>query len=186
MSTVFKAIHLICDYLKTTLNYTTQKPIFYFQYSLLNYLKVSNENNTEGDINQMGLNLSNEVSEFIKKWCPGNLLGRISFVCHSLGGLIVRAALPFLNEWADKMFTYITLGTPHIGYPNSTSLLVSIGMFLMRLWKSSTCLNQLNFKDDNIISETCLYKLSQSPVIFLKNNNQGLTWFENILLISSL
>jgi len=40
----------------------------------------------------------------------------MSFLTHSLGGLIVRAALPYLEEHADKMYNFITLSTPHLGY----------------------------------------------------------------------
>ena len=40
----------------------------------------------------------------------------MSFIGHSIGGLIIRAALPHLAEYAPKFFTYISLGSPHLGY----------------------------------------------------------------------
>jgi len=80
-----------------------------------------NEDQTEGDIFDMGKNLANEVTMFINDWCPGSCLGRISFVGHSLGGLIIRAALPYLEEFSSKMFTIMTFSSPHLGYIFSNS-----------------------------------------------------------------
>lgn len=71
-----------------------------------------NEENTEGNIQEMGEKLSTEVINFISENCPENTLGRLSFVGHSLGGLIIRACLPFLDKYQDKMFTYASLSTP--------------------------------------------------------------------------
>lgn len=49
----------------------------------------------------MGLNLANEVKEFIEMYCPSNSLGRLSFVAHSMGGLITRSALPHLEKYSS-------------------------------------------------------------------------------------
>src|SRR5574343_17191 len=76
----------------------------------------ANEEHTEGDIFEMGVRLSQEVNSYISQYCPGSSLGKISFIAHSLGGLIVRSALPFLEEHADKMYNYFTLSSPHLGY----------------------------------------------------------------------
>lgn len=58
-----------------------------------------NEDNTEGDIEEMGDKLSTEVINFITENCPENTLGRLSFVGHSLGGLIIRACLTKLDKY---------------------------------------------------------------------------------------
>lgn len=34
-------------------------------------LSISNEGRTEGDIEGMGKSLAQEISDFVKKWCPG-------------------------------------------------------------------------------------------------------------------
>ena len=72
----------------------------------------SNEDNTEGNIAEMGEKLANEVINFITENCPENTLGRLSFVGHSLGGLIIRTSLQLLEKYKDKMFTYISLSSP--------------------------------------------------------------------------
>ena len=58
----------------------------------------SNEEYTEGDISEMGARLATEVTSYISQYCPGSSLGKISFIAHSLGGIIVRASLPYLEE----------------------------------------------------------------------------------------
>lgn len=50
----------------------------------------------KGNILEMGKILAEEVQEYIRDYCPGSALGRISFIGYSLGGLITRAALPHL------------------------------------------------------------------------------------------
>ena len=52
---------------------------------------------TEGSIWHMGFNLAQEVIQFINENLPVTSLARLSFVAHSLGGLIVRASLPHLH-----------------------------------------------------------------------------------------
>jgi hypothetical protein len=79
-------------------------------------LSMMNELKTDQDIANLGQNLSNEIIEFIEKWAPGKSLGRISFICHSLGGVIARSALPHLSQYKDKMFSFISLAVPHLGY----------------------------------------------------------------------
>ena len=32
-----------------------------------------------------------------------------------MGGVIIRSALPYLSSFKDKMHTFITLSSPHLG-----------------------------------------------------------------------
>ena len=103
-------------------------------------------------------------------------LARISFVGHSLGGLIIRAALPHLEEFKDKFFTYMSLSSPHMGYMYNSNKLFDAGMWFLKKWRKSKCLLQLSMSDTNDLEESALYKISCSP---------GLNWFKNIVLASS-
>ena len=58
---------------------------------------TSNEDMTDNDITDLGVRLAAEVKTHIVETFPAHSLQRISFVGHSLGGLIVRAALPKLS-----------------------------------------------------------------------------------------
>jgi len=59
----------------------------------------SNERETDLDIFEMGKRLAEEVHQYIRESCPGSQLGRLTFIGHSLGGLIIRAALPYLEKY---------------------------------------------------------------------------------------
>ena len=59
----------------------------------------------------MGKYLSDEIKNYIATWSYTDKLV-ISFIGHSLGGLIIRAALPYLDF---EFHTFLTLGTPHLG-----------------------------------------------------------------------
>ena len=84
----------------------------------------------------------------------------ISFIGHSLGGLIIRAALPHLEEFKDKFYTYISLSSPHLGYMYNTNQLFNAGMWFLKKWRGSTSLTQMSMSDASKVEETCLYKLS--------------------------
>ena len=49
---------------------------------------------------EMGERLATEVKQYIISFCPASCLSKISFIGHSLGGLIIRAALPHLAEYS--------------------------------------------------------------------------------------
>jgi len=136
----------------------------------------NNEGNTENDIEDMGGKLAKEINEFISEWCLESVLGKISFLGHSLGGIIVRAALPYLGKYKDKMWTFVTLSSPHLGYMYASNTIMSAGMWLLKQWKKSKCLAQLTMTDSKNNKESYLYKLSQK---------EGFNWFKNVLLISS-
>ncbi len=93
------------------------------------YSSTANENSTEGSIEQMGKNLAKEVKKYIKEFCFAKdqitlYLHKLSFIGHSLGGIIIRAALPYLEEFKEIMEGYMSLGSPHLGYLSCQSSLV--------------------------------------------------------------
>jgi len=135
----------------------------------------SNEDNTEGDFNEMGIRLAQEVVNYICDWCPGSALGRLSFIAHSIGGLIVRAALPLLHEYSSKMFTFLTFSTAHVGYFLKNISLFHMGLRVLQSWRQSMCLAQLSMTDSPDPKETFLYRLSKT---------KGFEFFQNIVLVS--
>ena len=56
-------------------------------------------------------------------------------VGHSMGGLIIRGALPKLEKYKDLFYSYISLSSPHIGYDYSTSKLIDAGLWVINNWK---------------------------------------------------
>jgi len=127
---------------------------------------ASNEDLTDGEIPDMGIRLADEVRNHIKEWCPGSSLARLSFIGHSLGGLIIRAALPHLEEYKDKMHLFMTLSSPHLGYMYNSSSIVNAGLWVLKKWKKNTCLTQLTMADSKKLEETVIYKLSKAKVTY--------------------
>jgi pimeloyl-ACP methyl ester carboxylesterase len=141
----------------------------------LAFCSSSNEGDTGNSIELMGERLSIEVLNYIEEWVKGDL-AKVSFVGHSIGGLIIRAALPHLGSLRDKMHSYISLSTPHLGCLYHNSLLVDFGLRFFRSWNKCQSLSQLTFQDADSIENTFLYRLSCYP---------GLSWFRNVALLSS-
>ena len=124
----------------------------------------------------MGYKLSQEVQTYIRESCPGNNLGRLTFIGHSLGGLIIRASLPYLDKFKDKFHGYLTLCSPHLGYMYKSSKIFNAGMWILKKWRKSTCLSQLSMTDNKDLEKTALFELSKY---------EGLSWFKHIILVSS-
>jgi len=137
---------------------------------------AANQDDTGADIIQMGKKLATEVKSYIKEWNNGLIFKKISFIGHSIGGVIIRAALPNLEEFKDKFWFYISLSSPHLGYVFSDSTLIKTGMWFLKRWKGSKSLEQFMQNDNKDLNETCLYKLSEY---------NGLNWFKYVYLLSS-
>lgn len=106
-------------------------------------ISKSNQDQTEGDIFEMGSRLASEVKQFVTGFCPLKSITKLSFIGHSLGGLIIRAAFPYLKDYKDKFYTFISMSTPHLGYMYNSSKLLDAGIWLLKNWRNSTCLSQL-------------------------------------------
>jgi len=75
-----------------------------------------------------------------------------------LGGLIIRAAMPHLKKIYDKLYTLMTLSSPHLGFLNNSSKLVEFGFGVLTKWKKFPCLKELGLKDAKEFEDTYLYK----------------------------
>ena len=97
----------------------------------------ANEENSDQDLSVLGSKLSKEVLTYIEENCPGSSLGRLSFIGHSLGGLIVRAALKHLMHLRDKFHGFLSLCTPHLGCLYHDNKWLGAGMWVLKTFKSS-------------------------------------------------
>lgn len=124
----------------------------------------------------MGVRLAQEVTLFINEWCPGSALGRISFLGFSLGGIIIRAALPYMKQYRRYMWLFMSFSSPHLGFMYNNSKTIDLGIWLLKKWKKSKSMIQLSLSDAKEIEDTLMFRLSQAD---------GMTWFKNIALVSS-
>jgi len=137
---------------------------------------ANEEEGTNGDILIMGGKLATEVQTYIAEYFPKNSLQKLSFIGHSMGGLIIRAALPLLADLKQKLHFYMSLSTPHLGYIHKTSKLIDFGICLLKLFKSSLSLSQLTLKDCKDRRMCALYSLSTF---------KGMEWFNHVFLFGS-
>ncbi|KAI3974663.1 hypothetical protein MKX01_029653 [Papaver californicum] len=143
-----------------------------------------NEDRTSGDLTDMGSRLAEEVTAFVKKKMDraarsgGYKNIKLSFVGHSIGNVILRAALmekkmePFLKY----LYTYVSVSGPHLGYLYSSNSLFNYGLWLLKKLKGAQCIHQLTFTDDPDLEKTFFYKLCKAKT---------LEHFKNIILLSS-
>ena len=124
----------------------------------------ANDNLNDGDIEDMGENLAKEVRNYLEDKENKGSIGRISFIGYSLGGVVIRAALPDLEKYSEKFFTYVSLASPHLGYLVNSSSLVDAGMWVIKTWKNNRCIEQLSFKDGKEIEDCFMYQLSKKKV----------------------
>mmetsp|Transcript_13269 Transcript_13269/g.24882 ORF Transcript_13269/g.24882 Transcript_13269/m.24882 type:complete len:678 (-) Transcript_13269:764-2797(-) len=136
----------------------------------------SNEHSTSNDIVEMGRKLYEEVFYYIDEWCPGYHLKKLSFIGHSLGGLIIRAALPHFEGFKSKMHLYLSLSSPHLGYYSTIPFITKAGLWVLSTFHLAKSIRQLTLKDKDDPRETAMYKLSQLP---------GLEWFTHVVLLCS-
>ena len=138
-------------------------------------LSTANEGRTDDDIMVLGQRLASEVRAYLAS--QGNVgYLKLSFIGHSLGGLIVRAAIPQLQEYQYALNAYMSLGTPHLGYVESGSPLIATGLWLLQTWGKSLALKQLAGKDAKQAKDTLLWRLA---------GNQSLARFRSVLLVAS-
>ncbi|KAL2318163.1 hypothetical protein Fmac_032039 [Flemingia macrophylla] len=147
-------------------------------------MSEANEDKTSGDFREMGQRLAKEVISFVKKKMDkasryGNLGDiRLSFAGHSIGNLIIRAALAesMMEPFLRYLYTYVSVSGPHLGYLYSSNALFNSGLWLLKKLKGTLCIHQLTFTDDPDIQNTFIYKLCKQKT---------LDHFRHIILLSS-
>ena len=147
--------------------------------SQISYLMSSaNENDTYDDIQIMTNKLVDEILDYIRNsYFSKTHPKRISFIGHSLGGLLIRSAITSesLKHLRPRFHTFVSFCSPHLGTVLNSSAIVNTGLWLMRKFLKSPCLLQLACKEKKNFRDTFIYKLSAK---------QGLEFFKNILLIA--
>ena len=126
---------------------TVRDVLMLYKPQLLVLLSESNEKRTEGSIFDMGKRLAEEVTSYISS-IPSNL----------------------------TMYSYISLGSPHLGCSQFSNKIVEAGLWLISKIKNSVCIQQLTLKDSLNFRQCYLYELAR---------NSKLSCFEQVLLVSS-
>lgn len=150
----------------------------------------ANEDRTLDSLAEMGARLADEVAgalgslfghgrQHATKWSAAGPLEKISFVGHSLGNLIIRAALTddALSPYLRHMHAFVSISAPHLGYLYSSNNVFNGGLWLLKhLNKGSAVMHELTLTDRPDMRDCYLYRLSQA---------QCWEYFKHVLLLSS-
>ena len=145
----------------------------------------ANERDTDSFIETLGERLAKEVTDYITTYLNGarktgsthhNYLTKLSFVGHSLGGIIIREALKHLKRYQNYMHSYVSLGSPHLSYMYNSSSLINAGIWMIQKWNSSNSLKQLTMTDTAQKEDSYMFKLAR---------DDGLKVFKYVMFVSS-
>ena len=120
----------------------------------------ANEDDTYEEIEALTERLVDEIDAHIGQLNVS--VSRISFVGHSLGALMARAALasPKMQKYHKMLYTFLSLAGPHLGTGYQSSKLVSAGLWVFQKIKKSPAIYQLSLKDEINLEKTFIYRLS--------------------------
>ena len=119
----------------------------------------STENKSNKSIATLGKLLAGEVKEFIAG--SSFPITEISFVCHSMGGLVARCALKDLDKYKSLFSSFTTFGTPHLSTYFHLNAIISPIIGVYQYATDSISLLQLKMTDHVDKRQTLLYHLSQ-------------------------
>ena len=112
---------------------------------------------------------SKEIRKHISEIKNDYEIEKITLIGYSMGGLVLRAALPYLSCYAEYFENFISIATPNLGYLNINNSLLTSGIWLVDMFAGSKILSEISLKDSKIIKNCCLTKLSDL---------EGLSWFK--------
>ncbi|KAJ8331213.1 hypothetical protein O5D80_000775 [Batrachochytrium dendrobatidis] len=126
----------------------------------------SYEDDTFEDIDSMADLLVVEIVAFIES-IQEQTLQSISFVCHSLGGIIARCAFrkPALKKYFGLFNTFVTLGSPHFSLALHQNMFITSAMGVYQAISRSKCIDQLNLREHSDPRQTLLYQLASDSSI---------------------
>ncbi|KAH6563102.1 hypothetical protein BASA50_004608 [Batrachochytrium salamandrivorans] len=138
-------------------------PLSYFRF--LN--SSSYEDDTFEDINFMANLLTEEVVAYIRS-IQDQTVYTISFICHSLGGIIARCALrnPLFQPYYGRFNAFVTLAAPHFSLSRNQNAILSSMMGIYQAISRSRCINQLNMLDHPDARQTLLYQLASDTSLY--------------------
>jgi hypothetical protein len=132
----------------------------------------------------MGQNLANEIRKYVTE----NPVQSISFVCHSLGGLITRSCLGgplgIIERLPEiRLESFTSLSTPHLGLGLSNNVFFDSGITVLKYWAECPVLHELLLEDSKIKALQNLPFLSRfSRVRLLGCKEDGYCPIESALL----
>lgn len=117
---------------------------------------------TEDSLDICGKRFASEIEKIVEIF-KGQI--KLSFIGHSMGGLIIRSALRFLSHHKKKFHAFVSICSPHLGYLYSTSRLVHAGLWLLNTFQKAQSIREICLKDKENLRDCFLYKLSEGGLL---------------------
>lgn len=119
-----------------------------FKYpNIISLLSTVNEGRTEQEIEESAHRLAIEVKNSIN--CLDYKDFELNFICHSLGGIIARASLKYLQSHKERLNNFISICSPHLGYLYHSSTLISTSLWILNKVKKDPSMIELTMSDSN-------------------------------------
>eukprot|EP01062_Namystynia_karyoxenos_P013530 TRINITY_DN14880_c0_g1_i1.p1 TRINITY_DN14880_c0_g1~~TRINITY_DN14880_c0_g1_i1.p1 ORF type:complete len:912 (+),score=184.61 TRINITY_DN14880_c0_g1_i1:88-2823(+) len=112
---------------------------------------VSLDKRTDESITVLGNALAAEVLGLLREHPVGHVT-RLSFIGHSMGNLVIRAALqdPAAQPLLPLLWTYASLSGPHVGVADTDCARVSGGLWVLVKLRKVASISQLRLDDDTL------------------------------------
>eukprot|EP01063_Lacrimia_lanifica_P037108 TRINITY_DN7527_c0_g1_i1.p1 TRINITY_DN7527_c0_g1~~TRINITY_DN7527_c0_g1_i1.p1 ORF type:complete len:1093 (+),score=292.44 TRINITY_DN7527_c0_g1_i1:526-3804(+) len=138
------------------------------------YLAKEVEGKSDQPLDVQGDVLATELVEYIK--AERMRLRKLSFIGHSMGGLVIRAALQshLLRPYLPLLHTYVTFSTPHLGVCDAGTAKVKGGLWLLSHVLQSASIKQLQLDAPGLHSLSATDKLGLfNNVIFISSDDDA-------------
>lgn len=108
----------------------------------------------------------------VEQESKGQVIERVSFIAHSVGGLVFRLAIsdPSLTPYRSTFHLFLSLNVPHLGLMFA-NLTTEVGARLIQRFTESIQMSELLLRDHKDLRQTTIYKLAE---------NNGMSFFEGI------
>eukprot|EP00929_Paragymnodinium_shiwhaense_P105479 TRINITY_DN70542_c0_g1_i1.p1 TRINITY_DN70542_c0_g1~~TRINITY_DN70542_c0_g1_i1.p1 ORF type:complete len:721 (+),score=147.95 TRINITY_DN70542_c0_g1_i1:104-2266(+) len=135
------------------------------------------------DLRAAGVRLASELREFLIR----RQQTRVSFVVFGTGGIIARAALPWLAQFADSLHAFVSLASPHLGVmPASLSWRAWAAFACARLTASSaSSKGRTGWK--GLLQELALEdaRHQEDSLVFRLSGDGYLSKFKELILVAA-
>lgn len=100
-------------------------------------------------IESMAARAVQEIDGIFKRIDLNEIQPEITFIGHSMGPIILRAAFKFLSHLNKYFMSFISICAPHLGYIQGTKFLTEAGLSILSKLKPIESLSQLSNRDNS-------------------------------------
>ena len=126
-------------------------------------------NSDSKNLLELGIETAKEITKHVSEIENDYGVEKITLIGYSMGGLVLRSALPYLSYYVEYFENFISIATPNLGYININNSLLTSGIWLAKRFASNKVLSEITLKDSKNIDDWYLCKLSDYV---------GLDWFK--------